>query len=48
MTHPTALGRFSVTILGIKRGDDLIVNLTDDTIVEHGDVLIVFGETEAP
>lgn len=39
--------RFRVTILGIKRGDDLIFNLTDDTVVEQGDVLIVFGETEA-
>lgn len=38
--------RFHVTILGIKRGDDLIFNLTDDNIVEKGDVLIVFGETE--
>jgi trk system potassium uptake protein TrkA len=38
--------RFRVTILGIKRGDDLIFNLTDDNIVEKGDILIVFGESE--
>jgi len=38
--------RFHVTILGIKRGEELIFNLTDDNIVEKGDVLIVFGETE--
>ncbi len=39
--------RFHVTILGIKRMDELIFNLTDDNMVEPGDILIVFGETEA-
>lgn len=39
--------RFHVTILGIKRGDELIFNLTDDDMVQEADILIVFGETEA-
>ncbi|MCX5749558.1 MAG: TrkA family potassium uptake protein [Candidatus Saganbacteria bacterium] len=38
--------RFHVTILGIKRGEELIFNLTDDNIIEKGDILVVFGETE--
>ncbi|MFA5104217.1 MAG: TrkA family potassium uptake protein [Candidatus Margulisiibacteriota bacterium] len=39
--------RFHVTILGIKRSEELIFNLTDDNMVQEGDILIVFGETEA-
>jgi len=39
--------RFHVTILGIKRGDELIFNLTDDDMVQEADILIVFGETDA-
>lgn len=39
--------RFHVTILGIKRGDDIIFNLTDDTEIRKDDILIVFGETES-
>jgi len=39
--------RFHVTILGIKRAEELIFNLTDENMVQEGDILIVFGETDA-
>lgn len=39
--------KFQVTILGIKRRDDIIFNLTDETEIKKGDILIVFGETES-
>ncbi len=39
--------RFHVTILGIKRGEEIFFNLTDENKVEKGDIMIVFGETEA-
>jgi trk system potassium uptake protein len=38
--------RFRVTILGIKRGEELIFNLIDENTVQKGDVLVVFGETD--
>jgi len=39
--------RFNVTVLGIKRGEEIIFNLTADTKISVSDVLIVFGEVEA-
>ena len=39
--------RFNVTVLGIKRGEEIIFNLTADTKIIKDDVLIVFGESEA-
>jgi len=39
--------RFNVTMLGIKRGEEIIFNLTADTKIIKDDVLIVFGESEA-
>ncbi len=39
--------RFNVTILGIKRGDEIVFNLTADTKITKSDVLIVFGEADA-
>lgn len=39
--------KFHVTILGIKRNHDIIFNLTDETEIKKGDILIVFGETES-
>lgn len=38
--------RFRVTILGIKTGDELQFNLTDENIIKQGDIIIIFGETE--
>lgn len=38
--------RFRVTILGIKTGEELQFNLTDDNVIKQGDVVIIFGETE--
>jgi len=39
--------RFNVTILGIKRGDDVVFNLNAETKIMSSDILIVFGEVEA-
>jgi len=39
--------RFNVTIIGIKRTDDIIFNLVADTRIISGDALIVFGEVES-
>jgi trk system potassium uptake protein TrkA len=38
--------KFNVTILGIKRGNEIVFNLTADTKIIIHDVLIVFGEIE--
>jgi trk system potassium uptake protein len=39
--------KFNVTILGIKRGSEIIFNLVADTKIMKADVLIVFGEVES-
>jgi len=39
--------KFNVTVLGVKRGEEIIFNLTADTTIAKDDVLIVFGEAEA-
>jgi trk system potassium uptake protein TrkA len=39
--------KFNVTVLGIKRGEEIVFNLTADTRIMRSDVLIVFGEVEA-
>lgn len=39
--------RFNVTVLGIKRGEEIVFNLTADTKIVANDVLIVFGEADA-
>jgi trk system potassium uptake protein TrkA len=39
--------KFNVTVLGIKRGVDVIFNLAADTKIMKSDILVVFGETEA-
>lgn len=39
--------KFNVTIIGIKRGNDIVFNLTADTKIINYDVLIVFGEVES-
>jgi trk system potassium uptake protein len=39
--------RFNVTILGIKRGSEIMFNLNADTKVTMNDVMIVFGEVES-
>ena len=39
--------RFNVTVLGIKRGEEIVFNLTADTRIIKDDVLIAFGESEA-
>ena len=39
--------KFNVTVLGIKRGEEIVFNLTADTRIQAGDVLIVFGEIDA-
>jgi trk system potassium uptake protein len=38
--------KFNVTVLGIKRGSEIVFNLTADTKIMISDVLIVFGEIE--
>lgn len=39
--------KFNVTVLGIKRGEEIVFNLTADTNIAKDDVLIAFGEAEA-
>lgn len=39
--------RFNVTVLGIKRGEEIMFNLTAETKITKDDVLIVFGESDA-
>lgn len=39
--------RFNVTVLGIKRKEEIVFNLTADTKIVKDDVLIAFGEAEA-
>jgi len=39
--------RFNVTVLGIKRGEEIVFNLTAETRIIKDDVLIAFGESEA-
>jgi trk system potassium uptake protein TrkA len=39
--------RFNVTVLGIKRGEEIVFNLTADTRIIASDVLIVFGEADS-
>ena len=39
--------KFNVTVLGIKRGEEIVFNLTADTRIQACDVLIVFGEIDA-
>jgi trk system potassium uptake protein TrkA len=39
--------KFNVTVLGIKRGEEIVFNLTADTKIVSNDVLIVFGEADA-
>jgi trk system potassium uptake protein TrkA len=39
--------RFNVTMLGIKRGEEIVFNLTAETRIIKDDVLIAFGEAEA-
>ncbi len=39
--------KFNVTVLGIKRGEEIVFNLTADTKIVASDVLIVFGESDA-
>jgi trk system potassium uptake protein TrkA len=39
--------KFNVTMLGIKRGPEIMFNLTADTKINSSDVLVVFGEVEA-
>lgn len=39
--------KFNVTVLGIKRGSEIMFNLTADTKINISDVLVVFGEVEA-
>lgn len=39
--------KFNVTILGIKRKDDIVFNLNADTKIMPIDTLIVFGEVES-
>jgi trk system potassium uptake protein len=38
---------FNVTVMGIKRGNDILFNLTAETKINNFDVLIVFGEIES-
>lgn len=39
--------RFNVTVLGIKRGEEIVFNLTADTKIVANDVLIAFGEADS-
>jgi len=39
--------RFNVTVLGIKRGEEIVFNLTAETRIIKDDVLIAFGEADA-
>jgi len=39
--------KFNVTVLGIKRSSEIVFNLTADTKILDGDVLIAFGEVDA-
>jgi uncharacterized protein with PhoU and TrkA domain len=39
--------KFNVTVLGIKRGEEIVFNLTANTKIIKDDVLIAFGEAEA-
>jgi len=38
--------RFGVSVLAIKRGENLIVNPVGDEKILHGDILVVLGTTE--
>lgn len=35
-----------INIIALKRGDDLLVKITPDTLLTKGDVMVVIGETE--
>lgn len=39
--------KFNVTVLGIKRGEEMMFNLTADSKINKDDTLIVFGEADA-
>lgn len=38
--------RHGVTLLGIKREKEILENIGPDTVVEHGDILFIFGRKE--
>jgi len=39
--------KFQLTILLIKRGDEVIISPTADTVLQQGDLLIVFGDNQS-
>lgn len=39
-------GRFGITVLLIKRGDELYVSPSAQTVLQEGDIIVVLGENE--
>jgi trk system potassium uptake protein len=40
-------GRFGITVLLIKRGDDLYMSPTADTVLQRDDIIVVLGSNES-